>query len=110
MSARSVARPRFLYEPIPEPAVDDTEVALTNGRWVYDRRAGVLRWHPDPEVQQPTALSIPCPFCDAPAGEHCTSRRGTNEVDTHLRRADAFRQQWPVVMTSSLSPTKEATR
>ena len=94
---RSVARPRSLYEPIPEPPEDDTDVALTGGTWIYDRRAGVLRWHPDPVAEpQATALSVPCPFCDAPAGEHCTSRRGTNEVDTHLRRTEAFRQQWPV--------------
>lgn len=96
MTIRSLARPRSLYEPIPEPDLDDHEVALTGGRWVYDRRAGVMRWHADPKVQQPTALSVACPFCDAPAGANCTSRRGPNEVDTHTRRLDAFRKQWPV--------------
>lgn len=95
MSTR-LGRPRSLYEPLPTLDLDDTEVALTGGRWVYDRRAGVMRWHADRQVLQPSALSIPCPFCEAVAGEHCRSRRGTNEVDTHLRRTEAFRQQWSV--------------
>lgn len=62
--------------------IEDTDVALVDGKWVLDPKTRVMRWQADP----PRVLKPACPRCGAYYWQPCTSKTGKRQNNPHQDR------------------------